>query len=164
MRSSTSPLVSSSRSQYGGVCAKASNDTLKFPKIASCHTIFAGSFAGANCSVLLGEIFTGNLTDLTLIVFRISQLCSLDCQPLVSLQGDLLVCRKEGGRGGGGSQDRRESYGGGGGEGVTEPRLTESQLTQQTLTCVHSSLLPQHENLIYFYIYRNMSANKTLNL
>jgi len=53
------------RSEYGGVCAKATNNTFKFNKIESCDTIFAGSFAGANCAVLLGflnfVLWTANL-------------------------------------------------------------------------------------------------------
>jgi len=53
------------RSDYGGVCAKASNNVLKFSKIDSCNTLSAGSFAGANGAVLLGFInfvlWTANL-------------------------------------------------------------------------------------------------------
>jgi len=53
------------RSEYGGVCAKASNDDQKFPVVDSCNTISAGSFAGANCAVLLGflnfVLWTANL-------------------------------------------------------------------------------------------------------
>ena len=55
-RTSSDLSNSLSRSDYGGVCAKASNNVLKFSKIDSCNTLSAGSFAGANGAVLLGEI------------------------------------------------------------------------------------------------------------
>jgi len=43
-----------SRSGYGGVCTKATNQDLVVDRVASCNSISTGSFAGANGAVFLG--------------------------------------------------------------------------------------------------------------
>ena len=52
------------------------------------------------------------LRTLSHFLFRISKFCSLERQPVVFVQGDLVVCWQEAsGRHGGGCQDRGESDG-----------------------------------------------------
>ena len=43
------------RSGNGGVCTVSTNGLLIDNRVASCNTISAGSFAGANGAVFLGE-------------------------------------------------------------------------------------------------------------
>ena len=104
------------RSGYGGVCTKATNQYLVVDRIASCHSISTGAFIGANCAVFLGELSDLGCCDIchmissSTIIFRISQFSPLGCQPLVSLQRNLLVWWREASSGYGSCKERRTRW------------------------------------------------------